>query len=492
MRVLMVFPKYPDTFWSFKHALRFISKKAAYPPTGLLTVAAMLPEHWEKRLVDLNAQDLKDTDLEWADMVMISAMLIQDKSSREIIRRSKEKGKKVVAGGPAFTSQPENYPDVDHLVLNEAETTLPLFLQDLEQGQARRVYASRERPSLDRTPIPDWSLIDMKKYASMAIQYSRGCPYKCEFCDIVIMNGRRPRTKSPEQMIREVEALYTSGWRGSLFIVDDNFIGNKRKVKKMLVRLKEWQSRHNYPFVLFTEASVDLADDQELLDLMRQSNFNKVFLGLETPNKSSLLECGKNQNTVGDMVKAVEKIHKNGMLVMGGFIVGFDSDNESIFDSQFSFIQQSGVVTAMVGLLGALPRTRLWERLKQEGRLLYTPTGENTDGSINFIPKMGTETLLCGYQQLVSTIYSPRHYYQRIETFLKSYTPTSRTRITRQDIKALVRSIWRIGIFSRNAPWFWKIMLKTSVTNTRALPTVVQLSIFGHHFQRIYRRCRNT
>jgi len=492
MRMLMVYPQYPDTFWSFKHALRFISKKAAYPPTGLLTVASMLPGHWEKKVVDLNVQSLSDADIEWADMVMVSAMLVQDRSAREVITRSRQLGRPVVAGGPAFTAQPENYPEVDHLVLNEAEVTLPLFLQDLEHGCARHIYSSQERPSLDQTPVPDWSLIDMRNYASMAIQYSRGCPYRCEFCDIVIMNGRRPRTKSPDQMIGEVEALYRAGWRGSLFIVDDNFIGNKRRVKKMLARLRDWQAEHKYPFVLFTEASVDLADDQELLDLMRQSNFNKVFLGLETPNKDSLEECGKNQNTVCDMVQAVQTIHQNGMLVMGGFIVGFDSDNESIFDSQIRFIQQSGVVTAMVGLLGALPRTRLWERLKKEGRLLYAPTGENTDGSLNFIPKMGTEKLLSGYSHIVSTIYSPKYYYQRIDTFLKSYRPTSRSRIARHDIRALFRSIWRIGIFSPSAPWFWKVLLKTSITKTRALPEVVELSIFGHHFQRIYKRCRNT
>ncbi|WP_291319203.1 B12-binding domain-containing radical SAM protein [Desulfonatronospira sp.] len=491
MRTLLVYPQYPDTFWSFKHALRFISKKAAYPPTGLLTVAAMLPGDWEKRVVDLNVRNLSDSDIDWADMVLVSAMLVQDTSAREVIRRSKEKGKTVVAGGPAFTSQPESYPEVDHLVLNEAETTLPLFLQDLEKGTPERIYSSQERPALDRTPVPDWSLIDMRNYASMAIQYSRGCPYQCEFCDIVIMNGRRPRTKSPEQMIKELETLYNAGWRGSLFIVDDNFIGNKRKVKKMLASLKEWQAEHDYPFVLFTEASVELADDQELMDLMRWSNFNKVFLGLETPNKESLQECGKSQNSSRDLVQAVETIHRNGMLVMGGFIVGFDNDNESIFESQIRFIQQSGVVTAMVGLLGALPRTRLWERLQKEGRLLHAPTGENTDGSLNFIPRMGTEPLLAGYRDIVSTIYSPKYYYQRIETFLKSYRPTSRSRINRHDIIALLRSIWRIGIFSRSAPWFWKVLIKTAVTKTRALPEVVELSIFGHHFQRIYKRCRN-
>ncbi len=489
MRTLLVYPQYPDTFWSFKHALSFISKKAAYPPTGLLTVAAMLPEHWEKRLVDLNVQPLSDEDLQWADMVLVSAMLIQDKSAREVIRRSKEMGKTVVAGGPAFTSQPDNYPEVDHLVLNEAESTLPLFLRDLEQGQPQRIYSSQERPSLDHTPVPMWSLIDMRNYASMAIQFSRGCPHHCEFCDIVIMNGRRPRTKSPEQMIQEMEALYQAGWRGSLFIVDDNFIGNKGKVKKMLARLKEWQKEHKYPFTLFTEASVDLADEQELLDLMRQSNFNKVFLGLETPNPSSLKECGKNQNTSCDLVQAVQTIHQNGMLVMGGFIVGFDNDTKNIFDTQIRFIQQSGVVTAMVGLLGALPRTKLWERLKKEGRLLYAPTGENTDGSINFIPKMGSKPLLEGYQRIVETIYSPKYYYQRIETFLKSYKPTSKTRIKREDLVALFRSFWHIGIRSANAPWFWKVLLKTSFTNIRAVPEVVELSIFGHHFQRIYKRC---
>ncbi|MFP4212804.1 MAG: B12-binding domain-containing radical SAM protein [Desulfohalobiaceae bacterium] len=490
MRILFVYPSYPDTFWSFKYALKFISKKAAFPPLGLLTVASMLPGQWEKKLVDMNADTLMDKDILWADMVFISAMLVQKESAQEVISRCKSLGRKVVAGGPAFGAQPESFPDVDHFVLDEAEVTLPLFLQDLEAGQPQAIYTSKQRPDITRTLLPMWSLIDMRKYATMPVQYSRGCPFDCEFCDIVILNGRKPRTKDPQQMVQEMQALYDQGWKGSVFIVDDNFIGNKKNVKGMLPELISWQKRHNYPFTLLTEASVNLAEDQELMDLMSAANFNKVFLGLETPCMESLKECGKTQNTGMDLVEAVRKIHQHGMQVMAGFIVGFDNDTESIFETQIKFIQQIGVVTAMVGLLGAIPHTRLWHRLKSEGRLLHETSGDNTDGSLNFIPNMGQDALLAGYQQVISTIYSPKEYYKRIHTFIQNYQPKAKGKLSRDEVRALIKSMLCIGIFSRNCLRYWKLLFKTARTKVSALPEAIELTIYGYHFERVAKACQ--
>ncbi|MEN8258552.1 MAG: DUF4070 domain-containing protein [Thermodesulfobacteriota bacterium] len=488
MKVLLLYPKYPDTFWSFKYVLKFISKKAAFPPLGLLTVAAMLPADWQKRLIDLNVEPLTDSDIAWADMVMVSAMLVQQQSAQEEISRCKRHGKKIVAGGPAFTAQHEKFHDVDHFVLNEAEFTLPPFLRDLAAGCPKPVYSNTKRPDLAQTPVPLWSLIKVGNYATMAVQFSRGCPYNCEFCDIVIMNGRRPRTKSPEQMRREFAALHAAGWRQAVFIVDDNFIGNKTKVKEMLPTLIAWQQEHRYPFTLLTEASTDLAADKELMGLMSTANFYKVFLGLETPSEEGLEECGKHLNTQINLIDAVQAIHGHGMQVMGGFIVGFDSDTESIFDAQIAFIQQIGVVTAMVGLLTALPQTRLWHRLKAEGRLIANATGENTDGNLNFLPKMDRQQLQEGYEKILATIYSPTCYYQRIHTFLHSYSPTVRKRLQAIDLVAFAKSIWQIGIFSRCRFLYWRLLIVTLFRKRRALPFAVELAIFGLHYEKMAQR----
>jgi radical SAM superfamily enzyme YgiQ (UPF0313 family) len=491
MNILLVYPQYPDTFWSFKHSLKFISKKAAFPPLGLLTVAAMLPEGWGKKLVDLNVEPLSDEHLAWADLVFVSAMIVQKDSARQVIKRCGAHAKKVVAGGPVFTTQHEQFEGVDHFVLNEAEITLPLFMADLAAGKPKALYASTERPEITRTPVPLWSLIDLKNYATMAIQYSRGCPFNCEFCDIIIMNGRIPRVKSPVQMKKEFQALFDAGWRKSVFIVDDNFIGNTKEVKQLLPHLIEWQRQHRFPFTLLTEVSANLARDGELMGLMSAANFFKVFMGLETPNQDSLLECGKKQNTIGSMTEVVDTIHRHGMQVMGGFIVGFDHDPENIFDMQVRFIQQIGVVTAMVGILTALPQTRLWHRLKAEERLLNDATGENTDGRLNFRPRMDKEKLIAGYQQLLTTLYSPKNYYQRIHTFLRNYTPTARARLTGEDLLAFMRAGWWLGIVSKARFRYWKLIVKTFLVKRRALPMAVELAIHGFHFEKVLERvCR--
>lgn len=489
MKILFVYPKYPDTFWSFKHALSFVSKKAAHPPLGLMTVAAMLPEEWEKRLVDLNVTPLKDKDIEWADYVFIGAMVVQRDSSRETIARCHELGTKVVAGGPLFTSEYDEFDEVDHLVLDEAESTLAPFLADLEKGEPKHIYTSPERPDLGQTPIPMWSLIDTDKYASMNVQYSRGCPYNCEFCNIVSLNGNVPRTKSAEQLLAEIDSLYELGWRGSLFIVDDNFIGNKKKLKEeILPALIEWAKHKKHPFPLFTEASINLSDDDELMQLMAEAGFNRVFIGIESPNEDSLTECDKNTNKNRDMVAAVKKIQGFGMEVQGGFIVGFDSDPLSIFRSQIDFIQKSGIVTAMVGLLTAPRGTRLYTRLSKENRLLRASSGDNTDCSTNFIPKMNYETLIDGYKHILQTIYSPKEYYARIKTFLKEYRPYKSPRashLKRYHVTALFKSMWVLGIWEKGRRHYWGMVLPTLFTRPSVLPLSLALAVYGLHFRRV-------
>lgn len=485
MNILMVYPSYPSTFWSFKYVLKFIGKKAAFPPLGMLTVAAMLPDDWAIKMVDTNVDTLHDSQIDWADMIFIGGMIVQKESAQEIITRCKRHNKTIVAGGPVFTTQHQNFTGVDHFVLNEAEVTLPLFLEDLKNGTLKKVYSSMERPDVSKTPVPRWDLIDPQKYAAMAVQYSRGCPFNCEFCDIVIMNGRVPRTKSPDQVVREFQALYDAGWRGSIFVVDDNFIGNKLKAKELLPELISWQKKRKYPFTLLTEASTNLADDEELMNLMTEANFSKVFLGIETPSKDGLKEAGKFQNVSRDLADTVKIIQQHGMQVMGGFIVGFDSDTESIFKTQVEFIQQIGCVVAMVGVLTALPQTRLWHRLKAEGRLLNETSGNNTDVTVNFQPKMGVSKLLSGYREILENIYSTKQYYERIHTFLRNYVPKVRGRVGRAELSALFKSMWKIGVVSEARKYYWRLLGKTLVTKPKAFPVAVELAIYGVHFQQV-------
>jgi radical SAM superfamily enzyme YgiQ (UPF0313 family) len=486
MKVLLVYPSIPDTFWSFKHILKFIRKRAAHVPLGLLTIGSMLPQDWETKLVDMNVEPLTDGDLKWADMVFIGAMVVQKDSVRDVVRRAKDLKKPIVAGGPLFSSTPKEFPEIDTLVLNEAEITLPLFLEDLEKGSLKRIYTSEEKPDITLTPLPKWDLINMSYYACMSIQYSRGCPFDCEFCDIVQLNGRKTRVKSNDQMLREFEILYQMGWRGRCFIVDDNFIGNKGKVKSLLAELQGWQKERGYPFSLFTEASVNLADDQELMTLMTAAGFDSVFLGLETPEEECLAECGKRQNQSKDLVEAVKTIQRNGMEVMGGFIIGFDNDPPNIFESQIRFIQSSGVAKAMIGLLNAIPGTRLYQRLQQEGRLLADCTGDNCDGSLNFIPKkMDAETIRAGYQAVLNHIYSPAEYYKRVLEFLKEYKPTRRKRIDRLEIRAFFSSILYLGILDKGKYYYWKLLVNALVFHRDAFGEAVSSALFGYHFRKL-------
>ncbi len=495
MKILLVYPQYPDTFWSFKHALKFTSFKAVFAPLGLLTIAAMLPGEWEKKLVDLNVTSLTDKDIKWADYVFISAMYVQQKSAREIVDRCKKFGVKTVAGGPLFTGayEPLGFDDVDHLVLNEAETTLAPFIADLQNGCAKHVYTSTERPDITRTPKPLWSLADKKKYQSMSIQYSRGCPFNCEFCDIIVLNGQVPRTKTKEQVIAELDALYQQGWRGGVFFVDDNFIGNKRKLKaEILPAIIDWKKAKGQVFPFITEASLNLADDEELMDLMSKAGFDGVFVGVESPNEESLNECDKMPNKGRDLLASVKTLQKHGFDVMGGFIVGFDNDPISIFKSQISFIQKSGIVTAMVGLLNAPPGTRLHHRLKKEDRLLEATSGDNTDGSMNFVPKMHYETLINGYKQVVKTIYSPKQYYNRVKVFLNEYKPKCKSKVTPQigQFVSLIRSLWVLGVKERGRLYFWGLFISTLFRRPGCLPISIRLAIQGFHFRKVADKIR--
>ncbi|MFA4911064.1 MAG: B12-binding domain-containing radical SAM protein [Desulfobacteria bacterium] len=491
MKILLVYPKNPDTFWSFKYALKFIFKKASNPPLGLLTVAAMLPEEWEKKFVDMNVNILSDKDIKWADFVFVSAMIVQKESITEIITRCKKIGVKIVAGGPLFTTGYEDFEGVDHFVLNEAEVTLPLFLEDLQNGCANHVYTSNQWADIKKTPLPLWKLVNMKQYVTMNIQYSRGCPFNCEFCDITLLYGRIPRTKDKDQVIKELDNLYSQGWRNAVFFVDDNFIGNKRKLKEdILPAIIEWMKEKKHPFSFITQASIELSDDEELMQLMVQAGFDTVFIGIETPNEKSLAECSKVQNKNRDLIDCVKKVQGFGLQVQGGFIVGFDNDPLSIFETQIKFIQKSGIVTAMVGLLHALPSTKLYCRLDKEKRLLKGASGNNTDFSINFIPKMNYEVLIEGYRKILNTVYSPKHYYERVKTFIKGYKPLQKKayRFRFSYLGAFFKSILFLGIIGKERYHYWKLFFWTMLRHPRLFPQAITFAVYGFHFRKIFEK----
>jgi len=490
MKVLLVYPWFPDTYWSFRHALSFERKHSLIPPLGLITISAMLPASWEKRLVDMNVRPLTDADLEWADLVFASAMHIQKVSLDEVIQRSKAKGKCVVVGGPHASISPEEVADADHVFIGEAETTLPEFVRDLERGEAKRIYNAVERPPLSTAPIPEFHLLDLKRYNVMALQYSRGCPFNCEFCDIIEIYGRVPRTKSNVQMRAELDALWQAGWRNNVFIVDDNFIGNKKNVKTLLPELAEWSERHGYPFGFITEASVNLADDEELLQGMRRAGFYSVFVGIETPAVESLKETQKLQNTRRNLIDSIRKIQRHGMEVMAGFIVGFDHDPDDIFEAQINFIRESAVPCALVSLLAALPGTQLWRRLEREGRLRQAgPAGANTDCTMNFIPKMDEARLIEGYQSILRTIYRPSEYYQRTLDFLahlnRDGAPKLWGKVSLNDIAALIRLALRLGVRDRERSEFWRYMKCVLADHRDKLRQGVALAAIGYHFRKL-------
>ncbi len=487
MNVLLIYPEWPDTYWSFKHALEFEGKRSAYPPLGLLTIAPLLPKHWNKRLIDTNVRRLTDADLKWADLALMSGMLVHKQDMLAILARCRARGLKTVVGGP-ITSSVEDLPrHADHVVIGEAEDLIAELAQHIEQGRAKPAYQAGELPGLDKTPLPDLSLIEPKHYSAMAIQYSRGCPFTCEFCDIIEIYGRRPRTKSPAQVIAELEQLYERKWRGSVFIVDDNFIGNKRKVKELMPHLVDWNTRRRRPFNFFTEASLNLADDTELLQMMKDACFTRVFLGIETPVEASLKEAQKLQNTRRSLLESVQRIQHYGMEVMAGFIVGFDNDPDDVFDKQVEFIQESAIPLAMVGMLQALPGTQLYRRLLKEGRIVNEGHGNNMDLRLNFIPKMSAQRLMEGYRSILDRIYHPDAYYERVLRFLARYNPVHHRHRTFSDYLAFARSILRQGVLGEARGSYWKFFLETATRYRHVFDTAITLAIMGYHFQTLTR-----
>jgi radical SAM superfamily enzyme YgiQ (UPF0313 family) len=494
MNALLIYPKFPDTYWSFKHALSFMGKRAAQPPLGLMTVAALLPRPWDKRLVDENVERLRDCDLRWADVVLVSAMHIQKDALFEILARCRDLGLRTVVGGPIASSLPAAEINADHLVIGEAESLIATLALDLERGAPKPVYQALERPALETSPLPDISLIKMKRYSTMAVQYSRGCPFNCEFCDIIEIYGRRPRTKTVRQVIAELDQLRAAGWRESVFIVDDNFIGNKARAKELCVALADWRSRHKTSFDFNTEASLNLAEDPELMQLMKDAGFVSVFLGIETPDAPSLIAANKLQNTRRSLLESVAIIQSYGLQVMGGFILGFDTDREDIFDRMTEFIQKSGIPVAMVGLLQAMPGTQLFRRLGREGRILHTDAGNNTSISLNFLPRMDATKLVEGYRSVLKQIYSSEAYYNRVKLYLKrTQAARGENRIkqrwlTRANARALVTSIVRQGVFGRQRWSYWKFLASAATRYRHSFGAAMTLVVMGYHFQVMTRK----
>ena len=482
-RILLVHPEFPTTYWSFDHALPFVGKKASLPPLGLMTVAAMLPPAYEVRLVDLNVTALSPADVSWADLVFLSAMIVQKESFDEVTALCRQLGKPVVAGGPYPISMYGQIQGVDHFVLDEAELTLPRFLEDLEKGRPGRVYRDERKPDLSGTPVPRFDLIDVAAYDSMPLQYSRGCPYNCEFCDIIEMFGHVQRTKNPAQFLRELDAVWATGFRGGVFIVDDNFIGNRRKTRELLRAVVGWQKEHGHPFPLSTEASIDLAQDEELLDLMVEAGFVMVFVGIETPDEATLAFTQKTQNLKAGILASVLKIQARGIEVTGGFIVGFDTDTPDIYQRQIDFIQEAGIPIAMVGLLNAVPKTQLYKRLQAEGRLLADTTGNNTHTlRLNFVPRRPEAEVVEGYKRVLATLYSPENYFRRCATLLERLPRRSRSGrpVSWSGIRALLRSL----VQQTFSPYGWhylSLLAGAALRRPALFPDAVACAIKGHH-----------
>lgn len=457
------------------------------PPLGLLTVAGMLPENWEKKLIDMTVEKLTDKDIMWADYVFIGGMYIQKDSVLEIARRCKELGVKTVGGGPIFRIGQDQFDDIDHILYGEAENTIGGLVTDIENGSPKREYSCDKWADLTETPKPLWSMVKMKNYASMCIQYSRGCPFACDFCDVTELFGNRMRLKDSSQIISELDALYDLGWKGPVFLVDDNFIGNKRELKnELLPAIIEWSKSHKHAFNFNTQVSINVADDEELMNMLSDAGFDTVFIGIESSSDDALQECNKKQNTNRNLVDCIKKIQRFGLQVQAGFILGFDSDQPSIFEQMTNFIQSSGIATAMVGLLNAPRDTKLYKRLKSEDRIIENSTGDNTDCSLNFIPKMDSKLLMQGYRSVVKTIYEPRNYYKTVLTLLKNYQPPKdKPPVRISDFKILVKSIWKIGVVAKGRTYYWRLLIWSLFKCRRNFHLAVLHAIYGFHFRKV-------
>jgi len=457
----------------------------------MITVAAILPQEWEFRLVDRNVRLETEADWAWADLVIISGMIVQKPDMLHLIRESKRRGKRVAVGGPYATSVPEaaQSAGVDFLILDEGEITLPLFVAALERGETSGVFrAGGEKPDVTHTPVPRFDLLDLKAYNEMSVQFSRGCPFQCEFCDIIVLYGRKPRTKTPAQLLAELQALYDLGWRRSIFVVDDNFIGNKRNVKLLLRELGPWMAAHEYPFRLSTEASVDLAQDSELLELMIAANFGAVFLGIETPDAESLSLTQKFQNTRNSLAESVQTINRAGLSVMAGFILGFDGERSGAGDRIIDFVEATAIPKAMFGMLQALPNTALWHRLQKEGRLVEE--NQETQGHqmalMNFIPTRPPQELAREYASCFWELYEPSRYLSRVHRHFMAMKPAPHKVPFRMleliELRAVLIICWRQGIKRNTRVQFWRQLFSILRHNSRVFVPYLSNCALIEHF----------
>ena len=489
MRVLLVYPEFPATFWSYEKILELVNRKVLLPPLGLVTVAAILPQEWEFKLVDRNIRNVTEEEWEWAEIVILSAMIVQKGDLLHQIREAKGRGKLVAVGGPYTTSVPFEAQNAgaDFLILDEGEITLPMFVEAWQRGDTSGTFRTSEKPAVTETPIPRYDLLELDAYDSMSVQFSRGCPFQCEFCDIIVLYGRKPRTKTPAQLLKELDYLYELGWRRGVFMVDDNFIGNKRNVKLLLKELKVWQAEYQYPFRFNTEASVDLGADSELMNLMVECNFDAVFLGIETPDEESLQLTKKFQNTRSSLTDTVDKIIRAGLRPMAGFIIGFDGEKKGAASRIINFVEQAAIPTAMFGMLQALPNTALWNRLEKEGRLRdNTKQDINQTTLINFVPTRPIEDLAREYIEAFWTLYDPEVFLDRTyRCFLKLGAPKCKAPFkipSWVDLRALGIVVWRQG-FKRSTRWkFWHHLFSIFKNNPGVWEHYLTLCAHNEHF----------
>ncbi len=489
MRVLLIYPVFPPTFWSYDKILELVNRKVLLPPLGLITVAAILPQTWDFTLVDRNIRDITEQEWDEADLVIISAMIVQQNDFLNLIKTAKKRGKLVAVGGPYSTSLPQEAQNAgaDFLILDEGEITLPMFLEALQRGETQGIFRTSEKPDITQTPIPRYDLLDLDAYDSMSVQFSRGCPFQCEFCDIIVLYGRKPRTKTPTQLLKELDYLYELGWRRSIFMVDDNFIGNKRNVKLLLNELKVWQAEHQYPFRFNTEASIDLAADPELMDLMVKCNFDAIFLGIETPDEDSLKLTKKFQNTRNSLFESVDQIMGAGLRPMAGFIIGFDGEKKGAGSRIIQFVEEAAIPTAMFGMLQALPHTALWNRLEQEGRLRNQAKKDiNQTTLLNFVPTRPIEEIAREYIETFWTLYEPERFLDRVyRCFLKLHPPQCKPPFKLPswvDLKALGIIIFRQG-FKRRTRWkFWHHLFGILKHNPGVWEHYLMLCAHNEHF----------
>jgi radical SAM superfamily enzyme YgiQ (UPF0313 family) len=490
LKVLMVWPSFPPSFWGFEGALAMIPECGMNPPLGLITVAALCPATWDIRLIDHAFQELRDEDLAWADLVMVSAMHAQRADALETLARARAMGRRTFVGGPWASTQPEVVALVaDHVMVGEADEVFSGIATALEQGTAHALYHVIDKPDMTRSPVPRFDLLQMGKYVSMSIQFSRGCPFQCEFCDIITIYGRRPRAKTPKQVLRELDVLYSMGWHQEVFIVDDNFIGNHHQALALSRELIEWQKVHNYPFAFCTEASIDLASREELLEAMVDANFMTVFIGIETPSAEALKESHKFQNLRKNNVDQVRYIQEKGIWVLAGFIVGFDSDDETIFARQLEFIDKTAIPWAMAGILMAPPTTALFERLKREGRLIEDSQSITNFGVPNFRTILPLPILLRGLCTLLDGLYQPDAFFERAYNSLKVWKPKATQKPPNMGVvyntRILSSSIWRQGIRSNYRGSYWKFLYRTLVSFGRSpakLSLGLSLLLSAEHF----------